>query len=69
MNDYIKQDLVTTLTHAHNVYHITSYYVNRLQRNRAHRFLNQASQQCSCPLGSVVQLEACRQQRETFAGM
>lgn len=49
-----------------NLDHITSHYVNRLRLNRAHHFLNQASQRCSCLLGSVVQLEACKQQKEMF---
>lgn len=44
--------------------HNISHYLNRLHLSRAHHFLNQASLQCSCPLGSVVQLEACEQKKE-----
>lgn len=61
MVDDVKQDLFKmagnhTRTHKCKIHCITSDDVKRLHRNRAHRFLNQASQRCSCLLGSVVRL-------------
>lgn len=44
--------------------HNISHYFNRWRQNGAHHFLNRASLQCSWPLGSALQLEACEWQRE-----